>query len=216
MTRRYTTPAGFKQAVEHRLREQAMGAGVELARLRQLLIFDRLLARLFAIFGDRIVLKGGLVVELRLDRARTTKDIDLRLIGDPDDMLLKIQEAGRLDLRDFLSFEVTDDPRHPEIEAEGMRYQGRRYRARAMLAGKIYGSSFGVDVALAEPMAGEVDEIEGSRFLAFAGVQPATLLIYPLETHIAEKLHAYTMPRERPNSRVRGWSESMSERSGAR
>ena len=27
--------------------------------------------------------------------------------------------------------------------------------------------------------------------------------IYPLETHIAEKLHAYTLPRERPNSRVK-------------
>ena len=27
--------------------------------------------------------------------------------------------------------------------------------------------------------------------------------IYPIETHVAEKLHAYTMPRERPNSRVK-------------
>jgi hypothetical protein len=27
--------------------------------------------------------------------------------------------------------------------------------------------------------------------------------VYPLETHIAEKLHAYTLPRKRPNSRVK-------------
>ena len=27
--------------------------------------------------------------------------------------------------------------------------------------------------------------------------------MYPVETHLAEKLHAYTMPRARPNSRVK-------------
>jgi len=29
------------------------------------------------------------------------------------------------------------------------------------------------------------------------------LRVYPVETHVAEKLHAYTMPRPRPNSRVK-------------
>ena len=53
---------------------------------------------------------------------------------------------------------MEEDRRHPEIVTEGMVYQGRRYRARAMLAGKIYGLSFGVDVAFAEPMAGKVEE----------------------------------------------------------
>ena len=37
MTRSYATPAAFKQAVEHRLREAAAGDGAELARLRQLM-----------------------------------------------------------------------------------------------------------------------------------------------------------------------------------
>jgi hypothetical protein len=35
------------------------------------------------------------------------------------------------------------------------------------------------------------------------GIAPPTLRLYPIETHIAEKLHAYTMPRARPNSRVK-------------
>lgn len=39
--------------------------------------------------------------------------------------------------------------------------------------------------------------------LGFAGIAPPTLRLYPIETHIAEKLHAYTMPRSRPNSRVK-------------
>lgn len=29
------------------------------------------------------------------------------------------------------------------------------------------------------------------------------LRVYPVETHLAEKLHAYTLPRTRPNSRVK-------------
>ena len=39
--------------------------------------------------------------------------------------------------------------------------------------------------------------------LGFAGIEPPSLRLYPLETHIAEKLHAYTLPRKRPNSRVK-------------
>jgi hypothetical protein len=128
--RRYASPAAFKQAVEHRLREAAAEAGVELSRMRQLLVFDRFLARLHSTFGERIVVKGGLVVELRVAGARTTKDVDLRLTGDPATALGALQAAGRLDPGDFLRYEVETDPRHPEIRAQGMLHQARRYRAR--------------------------------------------------------------------------------------
>ncbi len=43
---------------------------------------------------------------------------------------------------------------NPEIEADGMLYQGLRYHAQAYLAGKVYGSPFGIDVAFAEPLHG--------------------------------------------------------------
>ena len=36
-----------------------------------------------------------------------------------------------------------------------------------------------------------------------AGIAPPTLRVYPVATHIAEKLHGYTMPRTRPNSRTK-------------
>jgi len=203
MTRHFETPAAFRQAVEHRLREKAVGDGTELARLRQLFVFDRFLTRAADVFGDRLILKGGLALELRLDRARTTKDIDLWLPVGPDDLLARLQEAGRLDTGDFLHFEIVKDPRHHEMAAEGMIYQGRRFRAHALLAGKIYGSSFGIDVVIAEPMTGATDEVTGSHFLTFAGLEPTSFRLYPLEVHIAEKLHAYSLPRARPNSRVK-------------
>lgn len=201
--RRYATPLAFKMAVEQRLRTEASASGMALHRRRQVFVFDRCLARLFAVLEDAVILKGGMVIELRLRRARTTKDIDLRMIGDPNDVLARLQEAGRLDLGDYLTFEVRADPRHPELGAEGMVYQGRRYKAQCQLARKIYGSPFGIDVAFAEPMHGPPEEIEGSSFLDFAGIERARYRVYALETHIAEKLHAYTLPRKRPNSRVK-------------
>ncbi|MDP6945402.1 MAG: nucleotidyl transferase AbiEii/AbiGii toxin family protein [Myxococcota bacterium] len=203
MTGTYATPLAFKTAIEQRLRSETAATGMDLQRRRQLFVFDRFLARLFHALKDAVVLKGGLVIELRLERARTTKDIDLRVVGSRDDVLTRLQEAGRLDLGDYLQFQVAMDPRHPEIAAEGMAYQGLRYRAEAQLAAKIYGVPFGIDVAFAEPMHGQPEEVRGSSFLDFAGVEPGRYRIYPLETHIAEKLHAYTLPRERPNSRVK-------------
>ncbi|MGC4094620.1 MAG: nucleotidyl transferase AbiEii/AbiGii toxin family protein [Polyangiaceae bacterium] len=66
-----------------------------------------------------------------------------------------------------------------------------------------YGQPFGTDVGLGEPIFGEPDLVTTEDVLGFAGLAPPTLRIYPIETHIAEKLHAFTMPRARPNTRVK-------------
>ena len=44
MSQKYESPAAFKQALEHRLKE-ATPAGVPVARTRLLAVFDRFLAR---------------------------------------------------------------------------------------------------------------------------------------------------------------------------
>jgi hypothetical protein len=200
--RTYPSPQAFKQALEQRLRTSA-GSGAGLARKRQLLVFHRFLARVVAVLGEAATLKGGLVLELRLERARTTKDVDLRMVGSPDDLLAKLQEAARRDLGDFLSFEIGPDADHPEIRNDGMQYDGLRFRAECRLAGKLYGQPFGVDVVFGDPIFGEPETVVAEDVLAFAGIAPPALRLYPIETHIAEKLHAYTMPRSRPNSRVK-------------
>lgn len=75
----YTTAAGFRAALEHRLRDIAAQHGqTALTRQRKLVVFDRLLARLLVAAPDRWIIKGGLALDLRLgDRARTTRDMDL-------------------------------------------------------------------------------------------------------------------------------------------
>ena len=198
----YATAAAFKQAVETRLRSSS-SSGTDFARRRQLLVFDRFLARITRELGDSVMLKGGLVVELRVERARTTKDIDLRLVGPPTELLERLQRAARIELGDFMVFTVAPHAEHPEITNEGMVYEGQRYRVDCALAGKPYGQPFGLDIAFADPIFGEPDIAVADDVLGFAGIEPPTLCLYPLETHIAEKLHAYTMPRKRPNSRVK-------------
>ena len=199
---RYASPAAFKQALEQRLRN-ASSAGADLARRRQLLVFERFLARVQRLDGDAVLLKRGLVLELRMQRARTTRDVDLRMMVTPAELLDRLQAAGRLDLGDFLRFEIQRDRQHPEIRGEGMKYTGHRFAAECRLACKIYGRRFGVDVGFGDPLVGEPDEVVGDRLLDFAGIEPARMRLYPIVSHIAEKLHAYSMPRKRLNSRTK-------------
>lgn len=202
MIRRYATPLAFKQALEQRIKSSST-TGADFARRRQLLVFDRFLARVVSVVGDAVTLKGGLVLEMRLARARTTKDVDLRMMGSADNVLERLQAAGRLDLGDYMFFEVQPDVDHPEIRNEGMQYDGYRYRAECRLAGAIYSRPFGVDVAFGDPLVGEPDLAVADDLLSFAGIAPPVLRLYPVVSHAAEKLHALTMPRSRPNTRMR-------------
>lgn len=134
--RTYNTPAAFKQALEQRLRASAQSGG-DFARRRQLLVFERFLARVMATAGEAVLLKGGMVLELRLERARTTRDIDLRMVGAPEGLLGTLQRAGSLELGDFMVFEVAPDPEHPELLNEASPYDGYRFRAECRMAGKF-------------------------------------------------------------------------------
>jgi hypothetical protein len=84
-----------------------------------------------------------------------------------------------------------------------MQYNGYRFRAECRLAGAIYSRPFGVDVAFGDPLVGEPDLVMADDLLDFAGIAPPMLRLYPVVSHIAEKLHALTLPRSRPNTRVR-------------
>jgi len=156
-------------------------------------VMERFLARTTAVLPDSALLKGGLALELRFGRARTTKDIDLRAVGAPADLQRLLDEAAAhvLDPDDHLRFTIRADPRRPKIQAAF--YEGLRFDVGATLAGRPYGDPFGVDVAFADPVHGEAEELPGGDLFAFAGIGPVKVRVYPVETHLAEKLHAYTV-----------------------
>ncbi|HRI72024.1 MAG TPA: nucleotidyl transferase AbiEii/AbiGii toxin family protein [Polyangium sp.] len=203
MNSKYKTPERFKRALEDRIRKEAIAKGIDIATFRQKCIFDRFLARIHAHFGESAVLKGGVALALLVERARLTRDVDLMLHGRPNDFLDMLQGACALDLGDFLEFEAGPDPRFPTIEGEGIAYEGLRFRIEAKLAGKIYGSRFGLDVGFGDRMLVPPEVRHGNDFFSFAELPVTTIRAYAREVHLAEKLHAYTLPRPNENSRVK-------------
>lgn len=202
--RKCAKPEDFKQALENQIKKHAATAGVEVKNMRQRWVFERFLARLTLHFGDRVILKGGVALALRLPGARFTRDVDLRLSGSPDRLAAELSVAGKLRVdEDFLSMTVEPDPKHPTIEADGLKYGGQRFRVEAALAGKVYGTRFGLDVVFGDTMAQPAEIILGSDLFAFASIPPIQVFAYAREVHLAEKLHAFTALRSRENTRVK-------------
>lgn len=77
-----------------------------------------------------------------------------------------------------------------------------RVRVVARVAGLEF-ASFHVDLSSGDVLVDPPDLIRGSDLLQFAGVAPVEFPVYPVVQHLAEKLHAYTLPRGQENTRVR-------------
>ena len=79
----YQSGAAFRRALENHLRSNSLNSGVPLVRLRKIVIFDRFLTRWMKYQPGKWILKGGFAIQLRLvDKARTTKDIDMLVLTD--------------------------------------------------------------------------------------------------------------------------------------
>lgn len=196
---RYETGAAFRQALETRLKTVNKGENVPLIRLRKMVAFERLLARLIYHRPEGWVLKGGYALQLRLgDQARTTKDVDVLYRETGGETHTALVEAGRLDLGDWFAYEISR-PQSLSPDAGG----GLRCSVHALLDGRTF-ENFGIDIGIGDPIVGPVDYLEAPGYLAFAGIEPLKIPSYPVSQQIAEKLHAYTKPRkDRPNTRVK-------------
>jgi hypothetical protein len=199
------TPHQFRTSVDDRLRREARALGRPFNRCLNLLVMERFVARLVAAGPSAFLLKGGLALELRLARARTTRDIDILARGAPDEAEALLHQAAALhpDPTDHIDFRVGPNTDAPEIDGDGVRYHGRRFRVWPAIAGRPFGDPFGVDVAVADAVVDPPDTLHGSAFLERYGLPRLTVPAYPLPTHIAEKLHALTLPRSKPNSRLK-------------
>jgi predicted nucleotidyltransferase component of viral defense system len=184
---RYQNGSAFRRALETRLRDQSLASGLPLVRLRKMVAFDRMLARLFHSQPDRWVLKGGLALQLRLGaRARTTKDIDLLSLSEPNRVFDSLHEAGALDLRDWFNFEVGRPSNDQDRTAGGIRHA-----VRSLLDGRTF-ERFHIDVSVGDPLAEAVEYLVTPDLLSFAEIEPVVVPCYPITQQLAEKCHAYT------------------------
>ncbi len=203
--RKYATARAFRRALEDRLNRLAERDTLDIQRLRRQVAFDSLLARLFADPAAPWVLKGGYAMELRIKEARATQDIDLALKGTPrgvtgeaDRVRNALQDAADRDLGDFFVFAIGRQTR----SLDAAPYGGARYPVAAEMAGRNF-IRFHLDAALGGLVLEPLMITEGRDWLAFAGIQPGRFPTLSAEQHLAEKFHAYTLPRMSPNSQVR-------------
>jgi predicted nucleotidyltransferase component of viral defense system len=195
---RGASPLGFRQQLLARLRNQAQQQGISAQRLQQRIAFERLLARLPT--SGAWTLKGGFALELRYGWSfRATQDMDLRTVLDLPDALTSLQSAlAETSVRDHFTFEVTGPPERMSGAPGG----SLRIPIVARLAG-IEFDRFHLDVASGDVLVETPDLLSGSALLAFAAISPIRFPAYPLPQQLAEKLHAYTLPRAEENTRVK-------------
>ncbi|MFA6177052.1 MAG: nucleotidyl transferase AbiEii/AbiGii toxin family protein [Phycisphaerae bacterium] len=202
--RRYATAAAFRVALEARLKTISASEGTDLQRLRRQVSFDRLLARLFSERHAPWLLKGGYAMELRLSKARTTKDVDISLPANAvaefgREVLKRLQGSARTDLGDFFAFVIGD----PQMDLKAAPQGGTRYPVTAFLAGRVF-TKFHLDIGVGDPVVLPTELIAGRDWLGFAGISAPSFMAISKEQQFAEKLHAYTLPRpDSRNSRVK-------------
>ena len=204
----YTTATAFRRALEDRLASVARDEHVDLQRIRRQVAFDRLLARLFAEGNPPWILKGAYALELKLHTARTTKDIDLGLAIPPasvdasplaDALLEILQTAAAHDLGDFFVFLIGE----PMMDLDSAPYGGSRYPVDAQLDGRTF-AKFHLDIGIGDSQREPPEMVAPRDWLGFANISAPTVPSISREEHFAQKLHAYTLPREgQPNSRVK-------------
>ncbi len=186
---RYESGAAFRRALEDRLRTKGLETGVPLVRLRKMVAFDRFLSRLFFHEPDQWVVKGGFALQLRLGAsARTTKDIDLLVIGETQEIYPHLRDSGAIDLGDWFAFEVMNTI-HSDVDDIG----GLRYRIHSLLDGRTF-ERFHIDIGIGDPLLAPVEYLETPALLTFAGIEPTIVPCYPITQQIAEKYHAFTRP----------------------
>ena len=205
--RTYTTAGAFRRALEERLKRASLTEQIDLNRLRRQVSFDRLLARLFREESAPWVLKGGYALELRFKAARSTVDIDLTVqrvmptgAGANTNQVIRemLQRAAGISFGDW--FEYAIGP--PVMALTAAPYGGVRYPVEARMDERIF-ARFHLDAGIGDVVMRPLETIVCRDWLGFAGIESSRIRMISREQQLAEKLHAYTLPRNNANSRVK-------------
>ncbi len=194
----------FRKSLEMRLLNLAHSSGQDLQRLRKQVVFERFLARLFANPISPWILKGGHAMELRMESARATQDIDLslkagRVSVKPQLILEHLQMAMSEKLNDFFEYRIGE----AQLELDGPPYGGFRFPVESRLAERAF-ERFHLDVGCGDICLEPFDLLIGKGWLDFCGIPKPVFTTISCEQQCAEKIHAYTLPREGGfNSRVK-------------
>ena len=114
------------------------------------------------------------------------------------DVLERLQDRAATDIGDYFTFTIG----LPLMDLEGAPEGGSRYPVIASLAERVF-TKFHLDVGIGDAIVRPTEIIWGRDWLEFAGIPPVPCIAISREQQFAEKFHAYTRQRQRPNSRVK-------------
>ena len=153
-------------------------------------------------------LKGGYALELRFKAARSTVDIDLTLQqvvtatrdGNSVNQAVRemLQSVAGIPLGDW--FEYTIGP--PIMDLNAAPYGGARYPIEARMDGRVF-ARFHLDASIGDVVMQPLETVVCRDWLGFAGIEASRVRMIGREQQFAEKIHAYTLPRDGTNSRVK-------------
>lgn len=208
-SKKYKDGSTFRNALLEKLKNWVDNPSQIQNKQRQI-AFERFLCRLFHDAAPSWVLKGGHALELRMQNSRATKDLDLAL---RDNKIFKantnenqniailalLQDKASIDLDDYFTFNILP----PTLDLDAPPYGGGRFPVESQLGGKRF-IRFHVDVAIGDVWIEPHEDIEIGQELQSMGIETKKIPIISIEQHFAEKIHAYTVPRESGyNSRVK-------------
>ncbi|MHB1935000.1 MAG: nucleotidyl transferase AbiEii/AbiGii toxin family protein [Acidobacteriaceae bacterium] len=109
-----------------------------------------------------------------------------------------LQTVAGIPLGDW--FEYTVGP--PVMDLTAAPYGGARYSVEARMDARIF-ARFHLDAGMGDVVMLPLETIECRDWLDFAGIGRPRVRMVSREQQFAEKIHAYTLPRNTPNSRVK-------------
>ena len=174
-------------------------------RVQLTMAMDRFLARMLATteWGSW-VLRGGYANQLRAPaEARFTQDIDLRIDAPLDQAQTILATAASTDLSDLFSYEL-GAPK-PLIGPPG---GGLRFPVQTLIAGSAF-VNFGADVNSKDAVVGNLERHPSDPIVVKLGSPQSHFPVYPIAQQFAEKLHAFTRPRDQENTRVRDLADMI-------
>jgi hypothetical protein len=167
---------------------------------------DRLLLRLLATTTWGVwALKGGYANQLRRpQQARFTDDVDLRINAEIEHAPGMMSVAISHPLDDPFTFELAAPPQ----PLAGPPGGGLRFLVVARLVGEEL-VRFKVDVSSLDAVVGKLEKHRSDPLIERLGFPRAVFPVYPIAQQFAEKLHAYTRPRDTENTRAKDLADMI-------
>lgn len=195
---KYKTAAAFRRAIQDKLKETESREGINIQTLYLHTAGAQLLSRLFKSNDVPWSLKGGHALELRLQKSRKTKDIDLTLrdnkifdgLGKNKNTALRDLLISKLsiDIGDYFKFTISESI----ASLAGTPYGGAKFKIEARVDKKIF-ARFDLDIGIGDVWI-EPSKFKLKNYLEGSGLNPGEVDVIPIEQHLSEKNSCFNSP----------------------